>query len=144
MVERLTHPRQSVLWSMYGKGDFIDGFATQSTLALKDAAERAFDLPKWAALLLALRNRLVAPFGLKTDIAQTGPLFPVHYESADEILYGLDDRHLDFRISFLKQEGRIHMATWVHPHNIWGRAYLAIVMPFHILIVRNGMRRLGP
>ncbi len=35
------------------------------------------------------------------------------------------------------------MSTWVHPHNIWGRAYLAVVMPFHILISRAAVRRMA-
>ena len=37
----------------------------------------------------------------------------------------------------------IRMGTWVRPRNLFGRAYLACVMPFHILIVRNAMARIG-
>jgi hypothetical protein len=35
------------------------------------------------------------------------------------------------------------MATWVHRNNVLGRVYLAVVMPFHVLIVRSCMKRVG-
>jgi hypothetical protein len=35
------------------------------------------------------------------------------------------------------------MSTWVHPHNLWGRAYLRLVMPLHILISRGAVARMA-
>jgi hypothetical protein len=35
------------------------------------------------------------------------------------------------------------MATWVHRNNLLGRLYLLAVMPFHVLIVRDSMRRIA-
>jgi hypothetical protein len=92
--------------------------------------------------LLALRNSLVRPFGLKTG-TEGAPIFPVCHETADELVLGTDDRHLNFRIGVIRAEGRLYMSTWVHPHNVWGRAYLRLVMPFHILISRGAVRRMA-
>ena len=71
------------------------------------------------------------------------PIFPTCLETEDEIILGTDDRHLDFRIGLIRAEGRLYMSTWVHPHNRWGRAYLALVMPFHILISRGAVARMA-
>jgi hypothetical protein len=138
-------PKSSHLWPMVQTGDFIDGYAVPSDLSPKEAATIGLSMPKWADALLALRNRLVKPLGLKTETSNTGPsaIFPIHFENDAEIILGTDDTHLNFRISILREAGKIHMATWVHRNNTLGRAYLAIVMPFHILIVRDAMRRIA-
>ena len=59
------------------------------------------------------------------------------------MILGTDDTHLNFRICVRQEAGRIHMATWVHRNNWLGRIYLMVVMPFHILIVRDSMRRIA-
>jgi len=63
--------------------------------------------------------------------------------SSDEILLGLDDKHLNFLISVMRHEQGFTLATWVHTHNWFGRAYLWIIMPFHKLIVRNAVARMS-
>jgi hypothetical protein len=116
------------------------------------AAEKMFARgPRWAEALLALRNILVRPFGLKTsgegEPASAGMigLFPVVRETADRLIAGFNDRHLDFRVvvdvapSGSGQE--ITATTLVKTHNWLGRVYLAIVLPFHRLIVRNMLQR---
>ena len=103
-------------------------------------------MPVWAVALLKLRNLIVRPFGLRTDRPEAGEgigLFPVEHEDAGEVVLGFDDRHLDFRIGIVGGGSQIRMGTWVRTHNLAGRAYLACVMPFHILIVRNAMARIG-
>jgi hypothetical protein len=137
-----TLPRTSSLWSLHGTGDFIDCYSVESTLTPREAALKGLTLPGWARGLLGLRNRLVRPFGLKTGTVE-GPLFPVCNETEDEIVLGTDDRHLNFRIGLLRLDGRLYMSTWVHPHNAFGRAYLATVMPFHILISRGAVARMA-
>ena len=137
-----TLPRASTLWSLHRPGDFLDSYSVPSTLSPREAASRGFALPTWAAALLRLRNSLVRPFGLKTGEADR-PIFPTCLETEDEIILGTDDRHLDFRIGLIRAEGRLYMSTWVHPHNRWGRAYLALVMPFHILISRGAVARMA-
>jgi Protein of unknown function (DUF2867) len=137
-----TLPRASSLWSLHRPGDFLDCYSVASTLSPSEAATRGLALPGWAAALLRVRNTLVRPFGLKTG-APDAPIFPTCHETADEIILGTDDRHLNFRIGLIRAEGRIYMSTWVHPHNLWGRAYLRLVMPFHILISRGAVARMA-
>lgn len=91
---------------------------------------------------MRLRNTLVRPFGLKTGEPDR-PIFPTCHETENELILGTDDRHLNFRIGLIRAEGRLYMSTWVHPHNLWGRAYLRLVMPFHILISRGAVARMA-
>ncbi|MCG7574300.1 DUF2867 domain-containing protein [Phaeobacter sp. CNT1-3] len=137
-------PAQSALWQHHKAGDFMDCYSCPSDMTPQAAAKQALSLPGWAQSLLKLRNMLVKPLGLKTDSESAGDaLFPVTHESGDEVVLGTDDKHLDFRITILRDQGRLYLSTWVHPHNLLGQAYLHLVMPFHVLIVRNSMRRLA-
>ena len=137
-----TLPRASSLWTLHRPGDFLDCYSVASTLSPREAATRGLALPRWAAALLRLRNTLVRPFGLKTGEPDK-PIFPTCHESDTELILGTDDKHLNFRIGLYRQEGRIYMSTWVRPHNLWGRAYLRLVMPFHILISRGAVARMA-
>ncbi len=138
-----TLPRASSLWSLHQPGDFIDCYSVESRLTPQEAARRGLALPGWARALLALRNALVRPFGLKTGATTDAALFPVLRDTPEELVLGTDDRHLNFRIAVHRQGLRLYMSTWVRPHNLWGRAYLAVVMPFHILISRAAVRRMA-
>ncbi|WP_072506295.1 DUF2867 domain-containing protein [Phaeobacter porticola] len=144
-VRKTPLPASARLWQMVSPGDFIDGYAVESPLSPRDAADIGLSMPGWAAALLRLRNAIMRPFGLKTEVSDTGDgaIFPVTFEDSRELILGADDIHLDFRITVLRHDGRIHMATWVHRHNLLGRIYLTAVMPFHILIVRDSMRRIA-
>ena len=129
--------------------DFIDCYTKPCETSLEDAAQRALSFPPWASALLRLRNVLVAPFGLNTEVTNENRpdqpdrmgVFPLISRDESEIILGLDDSHLDFRISVLKQDGQIYFATWVRTKNRFGRIYLRLIMPFHILIVRNAVSR---
>jgi Protein of unknown function (DUF2867) len=135
-------PPASSLWLHHSPGDFLDCYSVPSSLSPAEAAKRGLALPGWAASLLRLRNTLVRPFGLKTG--EPGkPIFPTCHETEDEIILGTDDKHLNFRIGLYRQEGRIFMSTWVHPHNVWGRTYLQLIMPVHILISRGAVARMA-
>ncbi len=144
-IEKRPLPDASTLWSQIRPDDFIDGYAVASPLSPRAAADIGLSLPAWARALLALRNRLLRPFGLKTEVSGHGPgaIFPTTFEDSREVILGTDDRHLDFRICVHRREGQIYMATWVHRHNRFGRLYLRAVMPFHVLIVRDAMRRIA-
>ncbi|WP_083100826.1 DUF2867 domain-containing protein [Pseudophaeobacter leonis] len=144
--------------------DFVDCYAKACDAPLDDAAQRALSFPRWVSALMRLRNALVAPFGLNTEV--TSPdrpnqpdrpdrpdqpnrtnrpdrigVFPLVSRDEHEMILGLDDTHLDFRISILKQDGQIYFATWVRTKNRFGRIYLRLILPFHILIVRNAVAR---
>ncbi|MEO7326720.1 MAG: DUF2867 domain-containing protein [Dokdonella sp.] len=114
--------------------------------------------PRWALALMRIRDALVAGFGLKTsrmlassgvDASRVG-IFKVYESNALEVVMGEDDKHLDFRVSVLCRarepaladgSARLVVSTVVHCHNRLGRTYIAIVAPFHRLIVQAFLRR---
>ncbi len=125
-----------------------------AALDARHAAERTIGRqPQWAQALLVLRNFLVAPFGLKTSGAgKIAPkdmigIFPVISETPDRLVAGFNDRHLDFRVvvdvasSGTRQS--VTATTLVKTHNWLGRTYLAIILPFHRLILRAMMRQVA-
>lgn len=139
------HPKHAKVWDHVIDGDFIDNYSVASSLSPKDAVKIGLTMPKWITALMTLRNAIVGPLGLKTDELGEGQdrLFPITYEDTDQLILGADDSHLNFRISIVRSDGRIHMATWVHRNNTLGRIYLAVIMPFHKLIVRNCVNRIA-
>jgi len=145
-------PLTSLLRRRIGPGDFVDSFAVplaEPDLTPVQLAQRLAVMPDWANGLLWLRNRLVAPFGLKTgaglppapltpEVGDYVSFFRLEELSPNEAILGEDDRHLDFRVSVLKTGGPQPLAavsTWVRPHHLGGRLYLLGVLPFHKLIV---------
>ncbi len=144
-ITKTTLPAQSLLQSYIKPDDFLDCYHCITTLSLEEAAQRALTFPGWAQGLLRLRNLLVAPLGLKTAHAEQnniGP-FPITERNENEIILGFDDSHLDFRISVLLDGRDAYTATWVRKHNRLGRAYLASIMPFHTLIMRNAAKAIS-
>jgi hypothetical protein len=109
--------------------------------------------PRWVEALLRLRNLLVAPFGLKTSgKGEPAPggligLFPVVSETPERLVAGFNDTHLDFRlvvdVDRVANRGQVTSTTLVRTHNLPGRAYLALIMPFHKPVVRSMMRQIG-
>ena len=113
--------------------------------------------PMWMKRLLALRTRLVAPFGIggatlreltrpvedrQYAIGERIARFELRAQTDCELIMGGDDKHLDFRVSLAKiiEEGRttVALTTLVMPHNLFGRIYLRAILPFH----RFGVRKL--
>jgi Protein of unknown function (DUF2867) len=137
--------------SLLPGAQFADAFALTLPghgLDALTAAQRAFGAsPGWIRWLLKARNILVAPFGLKTGGMKitTSPstigIFPVLAQSQDQIVMGLNDRHLDFRLrvdvsAIGADQQSVTATTAVKTHNLLGRAYLATILPFHRIIVR--------
>lgn len=142
------------------EGDFTDSVFAPSAKTGRSAEQltkRALgQMPSWVTRLMQLRNAIVGPFGLKTgDVGTTHDQMPdklaigdkigvfrVCHISDDEVILGEDDKHLDFRISILKSDLGSVVSTWVRPHNIFGKTYLTIIMPFHRLITQHTAKRL--
>ncbi len=143
-VKTVSLPAESLLHRYIIPGDFVDCYGAPGDMPPRKAAQTIVDFPPWADALLSLRRVITVPFGLSQDGPEAadklGP-FPVQTETDDEIIAGFDDKHLNFRISVLRHGGQMLLATWVHPHNIGGHIYLSMIMPFHILIARNGIAR---
>ena len=121
-------------------------------------ARRAAELmmarqPRWAEALLSLRNMLVTPLGLKTSGASPGAprdligIFPVVSETPDRLVAGFNDRHLDFRlvvdVTAPGDTRQVTATTLVKTHNWLGRSYLAVILPFHRLIVPALLRQVA-
>jgi hypothetical protein len=114
------------------------------SLDARTAACRIFGrVPRWIRVLMAVRNGLVSPLGLRTavdEVSQKIGFFPVIAQTSDHVLLGLDDKHLDFRVAVdvvpLGNTWRqVTTMTFVRTHNLLGRIYLAIVLPFHRMIL---------
>jgi dihydrolipoamide dehydrogenase len=134
-------------------GDCFETLSDDPALPAVAAARRAFEkMPRWIGGLMTLRNLLVRPFGLKgePEAASQGSgrvgIFPIIRNSPEQCILGLDDRHLDFRIvveteSLPDSRTAVRMMTLVKRHNLHGRLYLAVIMPFHKLIVKTALSR---
>jgi uncharacterized protein DUF2867 len=128
------------------QGDFLDCYSVAAEMPPRQAADIITSFPSWARFLLRIRRIVTAPFGLSNDgpnAADKVGIFPVESENATELIAGFDDRHLNFRVAVISDAGRVYLATWVHPHNFGGRLYLTAIMPFHILISRNALKRVA-
>lgn len=139
-------PVQSLLGDRVKATDFLDCYSVQSNLSPRGAADIITDFPGWARFLIGIRDFLTTPFGLSSD----GPpasdkvgFFPVETENDHELIAGFNDKHLDFRVSVMSQEGRVFLATWVHTHNPGGAIYLKTILPFHVIIARNALSRVS-
>lgn len=96
----------------------------------------------------------MSPFGLKTGADTALPdnrrvgIFPVISSQTNQVVPGFDDYHLNFRIVVdvsrtAPTTHRVTLTTLVQRNNIFGRAYLAAVMPFPKLIVPATLARLA-
>lgn len=162
-VTQVEPPPMSAIADWYRGADLLDSYAIALPHAapedLATLARALFNRPPfWIRGLLRLRDQIVSPLGVKTTTAirEAGAtdgrdrigFFPVLGRSANELILGEDDRHLDFRASVLLQGGdrdsrRLVVTTAVRCHNLLGRTYLAVIRPFHVLVVRSNLSGLG-
>jgi len=104
--------------------------------------------PKWVDNLLLLRNKIVGVFGLDTNkeraevnkenliIGSKTGIFKIYAINENEVIAGQDDKHLNFRISVLKQNNEVFLSTLVQYNNWFGKVYFFIIKPFHKHIVK--------
>ena len=128
----------------------VDGTALDARQAAEKMLGRG---PRWIETLMRLRNRMVAPIGLKRPLpaapraADTIGRFPVVSETPHRLVAGFDDKHLDFRVvvdvAAAGQGQSVTATTLVLTHNLLGRGYLAIILPFHRLIARAMLRQVA-
>jgi hypothetical protein len=140
---------------------FIDSFRIEiagGALDARQAAQRMMGRsPRWVEALLRLRHLLVAPFGLKTSGDNESPrretigLFPILTQTPDRLVAGFNDKHLDFRVVVdvattapdQASGQRVTATTLVKTHNALGRSYLAVIKPFHRVIVPAMLRQIA-
>ena len=72
-------------------------------------------------------------------------IFPVLSETPERLVAGFNDHHLDFRVvvdvAAADAGQQVTTTTLVLTHNLLGRAYLAVILPFHRLIARAMLRQ---
>jgi hypothetical protein len=71
--------------------------------------------------------------------------FSIFGKTENELLLGIDDRHLDVRVSVMKsyRNGLPYyvVSTAVHVHNLLGHLYMVPVGRIHPFVVKSMMRR---
>jgi hypothetical protein len=130
--------------------DYADAYAVTlppgSSTDPDEWVDRLFSHPPMALrVLLGARDRLVGTAGLKrAGGRQAGP-FPELARSENEVVLGMDDLHLDFRVGVHVAEiadgVRLTVGTVVQFHNAFGRLYFLPVRPAHKVIVRSMLNR---
>jgi hypothetical protein len=135
------------------RADFADAFAVPlpagSSTDARDwhAAFGPAAVPAWVQALMGVRTVLARALSLRTAAPSgTGGLFPLRSASADTVVAGVDDRHLDFRLVLHVRRtatgAELVAVTVVRRHNTLGRTYFAVVRPFHSRVVPSMLRRL--
>lgn len=130
--------------------DWADCFELQvpkSDFTAIAAARMMLDhFPLWVRSLLRLRDAVTGIFGLRSteyrapDGAEMIGFFPVVSQSDNQVVLGFDDKHLDFRIVIdVRDDGEgcrlVDATTLVKRNILLGRIYIAVITPFHRLIV---------
>jgi hypothetical protein len=114
-------------------------------------------LPLWVKALLIVRNRMASFCGLDAPTASeilntefkssyvvgdTIGVWPIFSLTGTELVAGRDNKHLDFRLSVLREtDGKaasVVVSTLCWVHNLFGRRYLFFIVPFH----KWGLKRL--
>jgi hypothetical protein len=147
-VRRMETPAGLIRAAGLPRVDFTDTFAlrlppgSDRDVGYWHRALQAAGIPLWAGALMAVRNRVARGLGLRTAGRSGDPdPFRVLTWSGDTLVVGADDRHLDFRGVLRVVGDDLQCATVVRQHNVTGRAYFAVVKPFHRRIVPALLRR---
>ncbi|GAA4694788.1 hypothetical protein GCM10023215_35560 [Pseudonocardia yuanmonensis] len=88
-------------------------------------------MPAWVVALLALRQALVGLVGIERGDRSA---FDTLRRTDDEVLLGTDAGHLDFRVSVLREPGRVVLSTVVRIRGGWGRLYWGVVRHLHPVV----------
>ncbi|PZR95795.1 MAG: DUF2867 domain-containing protein [Candidatus Chloroheliales bacterium] len=159
-IRKVRVPEGSLAARSFARVDYADAYRLRLPDDAPhdiDSVTRAFCMARlgWVEALIWLRNRIVSVVHLKTELPdQPQPItlepgtyayiFRIYQRAANEILLGEDDRHLDYRVSVLVQQGQhgwyATISTIVHFNNWLGRIYFVPVRPFHRLIVQAMMK----
>ena len=140
-------PEKSIVTNGFDSIDYFDTYRIVSSTSgsAAEIADRIFkhNMPDWAKWLMYIRASIVWIFGIKTGKEmmreEQEAIFPVIEQNENEIVSGVNDKHLDFRVSVLidRENLFIYLTTIVHFNNIWGRMYFLPVKPFHNLIIKS-------
>ena len=160
-------PRSDKIFISFGKVNYEDRFClilgTKKILDIDFLIVKLINsIPTWFKFLLNLRNAIANIFGLKTG--ESGNIFNnpetinlkhnqyigdifIFLKDKYHLIIELKDKHLDFRFSILiSQEQcltKIYLTTIVKINNFFGKLYFFLITPFHRLIIKNILKKLG-
>ncbi len=154
-ITKSTLPETSLIKNI--PSDYIDSYSADintKPLTIEQVGKSFFQAsPEWVNALLLLRDRVVGFLGLKIgrdvsdkqrlianfkcEVGERVALFKVIDKNQDEVIFGENDKHLDFRVSLFldKQKDTLTVSTVVKFNNWMGRLYFVPVLPFHKIIV---------
>jgi hypothetical protein len=147
-------PPGSLIAGALPRIDYADAFSTPLPTGMTTAEQllrACFGKPSRSErALFAVRDTFAGAAGLKTAVGPASPspqrlplpIGNVIAKRRDEILWGLDDKHLNFRSSFIARDGLASVVTVVQLHNRLGRAYFTLIKPIHKLIIRRMLAKL--
>lgn len=117
--------------------------------------------PRWVNRLLLLRDKIVVPFGMAPTYGfhahqmqapllkcgDTLDFFDIVTIKSNELELQLRDVHFTVLISlYLCQENTeqaLYITSIVNTHTWLGKVYVSLIAPFHRLVVRSMLNRLG-
>jgi len=130
--------------------DFFDIFSTTNHVdSLELISNKIFNTtPKWVAFLFRIRNSIANIIGLKYELPddfnenfKVGgyiKFFKILEIKAHEVVLGANDKHLNFRAIITRTADthyNIKLTTLVEYNNTLGKIYMAVVKPFHRIVV---------
>jgi hypothetical protein len=144
-VHETRPPHTALLSHALPSVDFADAFA----LAIpeddwcrdpQEWADAVFRAPPSAVVraLFGLRALAVRVVGIEPGGLH---VFDTVTSAEDEVLLGVDQKHLAFRVSVLVEAHRVVLTTVVGLRNRRGRAYFAVVRRLHPFVVRGMLAR---
>ncbi len=162
-------PKPSAIAAYLPGAYFHDSWAItaedSSLSALGQFLKALLATPPWVNKLMSIRNNAVSTLGLKnlgtlSQLDQAKPasaykpgdrvgVFTLIANTADEVLLGDKDKHLDVVLSVHKavdvNSGRalVTVTTVVHVHNWLGRLYMLPVTPMHRVIAPTVLKAVG-
>ncbi|UII76244.1 DUF2867 domain-containing protein [Flagellimonas sp. HMM57] len=149
-------PTKSLINSTSKRIDYSDTYTTTNhSDSLEKITNMIFDnFPNWIMILMKLRHSIVKFFDLKTQkpsnyntefkIGGYIGFFKIFKIMDNEIILGEDDKHLDFRVSVYNSKENtynIKVSTIVQYNRRFANVYMAIVKPFHKLIMKQIVKR---
>jgi hypothetical protein len=106
--------------------------------------------PLWMKVILVIRNRIAAFCGLEApttaeilhvetrnsySVGDKIGVWPILSLTETELVAGRNNKHLDFRLSVLKETdggmASVVVSTICNVHNRFGKVYLFFIVPFH-------------
>lgn len=139
-----TNIHEGSLINNYLPADYSDSFSKEVIVKESITPDAFFDMafnqfPSWINWLLKLRNALVKPLGLDTKSRFSDS---VCERNANEIIWGMRDKHLNFHVSmwcgeFHDNKQELCITTVVKYNNTLGRLYFFVIRFFHGIIIRS-------